>query len=164
MSRRLQMITVTRKGYEKIISDLKKLKTVDRYEIIARIEHIRTNGGEELLENAEFTDAQNQQAFIEGKIQSLEAMLADLQVVDPETLVGLDRIVFGAKVKLVDEDTDEEMTYQLVSEYESDVKSGLISISSPVGRSLIGRKVDDSVTVITPKSDKYFTILEIIYE
>lgn len=158
------MITVTRKGYEKIISDLKKLKTVDRYEIIARIEHIRTNGGEELLENAEFTDAQNQQAFIEGKIQSLEAMLADLQVVDPETLVGLDRIVFGAKVKLVDEDTDEEMTYQLVSEYESDVKSGLISISSPVGRSLIGRKVDDSVTVITPKSDKYFTILEIIYE
>lgn len=158
------MITVTRKGYEKIISDLKKLKTVDRYEIIARIEHIRTNGGEELLENAEFTDAQNQQAFIEGKIQSLEAMLADLQVVDPETLVGLDRIVFGAKVKLVDEDTDEEMTYQLVSEYESDVKSGLISISSPVGRSLIGRKVDDSVTVMTPKSDKYFTILEIIYE
>lgn len=158
------MITVTRKGYEKIISDLKKLKTVDRYEIIARIEHIRTNGGEELLENAEFTDAQNQQAFIEGKIQSLEVMLADLQVVDPETLVGLDRIVFGAKVKLVDEDTDEEMTYQLVSEYESDVKSGLISISSPVGRSLIGRKVDDSVTVITPKSDKYFTILEIIYE
>lgn len=158
------MITVTRKGYEKLIKELKKLKTVDRQEIISRIEHIRTNGGEELLENAEFVDAQNQQAFIEGKIQTLEGILSDLKVVDPESLAGLDRIVFGAKVKLVDEDTEEEVTYQLVSEYESDVRSGLISVTSPVGKSLINRKVGDSVTVITPKTDRYFTILEIIYE
>ncbi|MCK9529478.1 MAG: transcription elongation factor GreA [Gammaproteobacteria bacterium] len=158
------MITVTRNGYEKLVSELKKLKSVDRQEIISRIEHIRTNGGEELLENAEFTDAQNQQAFIEGKIQNLEGILSDLKIVDPESLAGLDRIVFGAKVKMIDEDTEQELTYQLVSEYESDVKNGLISVVSPVGRSLINRKVGDSVTVITPKSDKYFTILEIIYE
>lgn len=157
------MITVTKNGYARVVSDLRKLKSVDRPEIISRIEHIRTNGGEELLENAEFTDAQNQQAFIEGKIQNLESMLADLKVVDPTEFVGLDRIIFGATVKLVDEDTDEEITYQLVSEYESDVKQGLISVTSPVGKSLINRRAGDSVTVITPKSDRYFSILEIIY-
>lgn len=157
------MITVTHNGYSMIISELKKLKTVDRQEIIARIEHIRTNGGEELLENAEFTEAQKHQAFVEGRIQTLEAMLADLQIVDPKSFVGLDKIVFGATVTMVDEDTDEEVTYQLVSEYESDVKKGLISVTSPVGRSLINRKVGDSVTVITPRADKYFEILDIKY-
>lgn len=158
------MVAVTRKGYVRIISELDKLKKVDRPEIIARIEHIRTNGGEELLENAEFTDAQNQQGFIENKIKTLEELKADLQIVDPTDFIGLDKIIFGAKVKLVDEDTEEEITYQLVSEYESDVRGGLISIMSPVGKALINRKVGDSVTVITPKSDRYFEILEINYE
>lgn len=158
------MVAVTRTGYKRIISELEKLKKVDRFEIIARIEHIRTNGGEELLENAEFTDAQNHQAVIENKIKYLEEMLADLQVVDPSDHVGLDKIIFGAKVKLLDEDTEDEVTYQLVSEYESDVRNGLISITSPVGKSLINRRVGDSVTVITPKSDRYFEILEITYE
>lgn len=158
------MITVTRVGYEKLTSELIKLKRVDRQEIIKRIEHIRTNGGEELLENAEFTEAQNHQAFVEGKIQNIETILSDLKIVDPSDYAGLDKIIFGAKVKLLDEDTEEELVFQLVSEYESDVKKGLINVGSPVGKALINRKVGDSVTVITPKADKYFSILEIIYE
>lgn len=157
------MITVTKIGYDRIVSDLRKLKTVDRPEIIARIEHIRTNGGEELLENSEFTEAQNHQGFVEGRIQNLEKMLADLQIVDPKSFAGLDKIVFGATVKLVDEDTEESVTYQLVSEYESDVRSGLISVTSPMGRALINRKAGDSITVIAPKADKYFEILEVKY-
>lgn len=158
------MVAVTRNGYNRIISELDKLKKIDRLEIIARIEHIRTNGGEELLENAEFTDAQNQQAMVEKKIGTLEEMLAEIQIVDPSDYIGLDKIIFGAKVTLVDEDTDEEVTYQLVSEYESDVKKGLISITSPVGKALINRKVGESVTVITPKTDRYFEILNISYQ
>lgn len=158
------MVAVTRNGYNTIIKELEKLKKVDRFEIIARIEHIRTNGGEELLENAEFTDAQNHQALIENRIKKLEEMLAEIQIVDPAEYAGLDKIIFGAKVTLVDEDTEEEVTYQLVSEYESDVRKGFISVSSPVGKALINRKVGDSVTVITPKTDRYFEILSIVYE
>lgn len=157
------MITVTSIGYEKIVSELEKLKKVDRVEIISQIEHIRTNGGGELLENNEFTEAQNQQSIIENRIQYLETVLCDLNIVDPKDYSGLDKIIFGATVTLVDEDTDEEKIYKLVSEFESDARKGLISVASPIGRALIGKIVGDSVTVITPKADKYFEILNIEY-
>ena len=157
-------ITVTEKGYKKIVTDLEKLKKVDRPEIITLIEHIRTNGGGELLENSEFTNAQTHQAMIETKIQNLEATLSDLKIVNPADYAGNTKIMFGATVTLLDEDTEEKITYQIVSEYESDVRAGFISVSSPVGKSLINKTVGDTVTVITPRTDKYFEILDVVYK
>lgn len=158
------MITVTSIGYEKITAELEKLKKIDRIEIVALIEHIRTNGGGDLLENNEFTDAQNQQMIIENRIQYLESVLSNINVVDPIDFSGHDRVIFGATVKLVDEDTDQESSYKLVSEFESDAKAGLISVSSPIGKALIGKKVGESVIVITPKTEKYFEILDISFQ
>lgn len=157
------MITVTSIGYDKIVSELEKLKKVDRVDIITQIEHIRTNGGGDLLENNEFTEAQNQQSIIENRIQYLETVLCDLNIVNPSDYAGLDKIIFGATVTIVDEDTDEEKIYKLVSEFESDARKGLISVASPIGRALIGKIVGDSVTVIAPKADRYFEILNIEY-
>lgn len=158
------MITVTSIGYEKITAELEKLKKIDRIEIVALIEHIRTNGGGDLLENNEFTDAQNQQMIVENRIQYLESVLSNINVVDPIDFSGHDRVIFGATVKLVDEDTDQESSYKLVSEFESDAKAGLISISSPIGKALIGKKVGESVIVVTPKTEKYFEILDISFQ
>ena len=141
-------------GYNKLQDELKNLKSVERPAVVAAIEEARAHG--DLSENAEYHAAKEQQGHIEDRIRELEAMLSRADVIDPKALAG-ERIVFGATVTLIDEN-DEQVKYQLVGEEEGDVKAGRISYKSPIARALIGRKVDDEVTVVTPGGDRYYDV------
>jgi len=141
-------------GHKKLQDELKNLKSVDRPAVVAAIEEARAHG--DLSENAEYHAAKEQQGHIEDRIRELEAMLSRAEVIDPKALAG-DRIVFGATVTLIDEN-DEQVKYQLVGEEEGNVKQGRISYKSPIARALIGRRVDDEVTVITPGGERYYDV------
>ncbi|MFP4097202.1 MAG: transcription elongation factor GreA [Alphaproteobacteria bacterium] len=156
----MDKVPVTKAGYEMLTKELKQLKTVDRPNVIQAIAEAREHG--DLSENAEYHAAREQQSFIEGRIQELESVTGRAQVIDPTTLSG-NTVRFGATVKIVDEDTDEEETYQIVGDYESDTEKGRLSISAPVARALIGKNEGDSVTVRTPKGSRDYEILEVKY-
>jgi len=141
-------------GFNKLQDELKNLKSVDRPNVVAAIEEARAHG--DLSENAEYHAAKEQQGHIEDRIRELEAMLSRADVIDPKALAG-DRIVFGATVTLIDEN-DEQVKYQLVGEEEGDVKAGRISYKSPIARALIGRRVEDEVTVVTPGGERYYDV------
>ena len=149
---------MTVEGHAALETELKELKTKDRPEIIQAIAVAREHG--DLSENAEYHAAKEKQGFIEGRIQELESKLALAQVIDVATLSG-DTVKFGATVKVVNEDTDEESTYQIVGEDEADVKMGKISITSPLSRAMIGKEVGDVVEVIAPGGTKAYEILEV---
>lgn len=157
----MEQIPVTKKGYEKLDAELKDLKSVQRPNVIQAIAEAREHG--DLSENAEYHAAREQQSFIEGRIQELEAVIGRAQVIDPSSLSG-NTIKFGATVTVVDEDTDDEHTYQIVGDYDSDMEKGLISMSAPIARALIGKSVGDSVAVKTPKGQKDYEILNIKYQ
>jgi len=151
---------MTAKGAEKLREQLNYLKKEERPRIIQAIAEARAHG--DLSENAEYHAAKEQQSFIEGRIQELEAALGKAQVIDPSTLSG-DSIKFGATVTIVDEDTDEEEIWQIVGDYEADTDNGRLSISAPVARALIGKSAGDSVEVATPKGKRSYEVLEVKY-
>jgi transcription elongation factor GreA len=154
----MEKIPMTLRGYDRLQAELKKLKSIDRREVIQAIAQARELG--DLSENAEYHAARERQSFIEGRIAEIEAKIACAEVIDVSRLTG-DTVVFGATVTIVDEETEEETTYQIVGVDESDIKAGLLSISSPLARALIAKKVGDSVMVKTPKGEKHYTIEEI---
>lgn len=155
----MEKIPMTRAGHTALDDELKKLKTVERPAIIKAISEAREHG--DLSENAEYHSAREKQSFIEGRIKELEGLLSLAEVIDPTTLSGA--IKFGATVTIVDEDTDEEKTYQIVGEPEADLERGLLNIKSPIARALIGREEGDSVEVRTPGGEKGYEILSIRY-
>jgi len=149
---------VTAKGFAAMEVELKQLKTVDRPEIIKAISEARAHG--DLKENAEYHAAKEKQSFIEGRIQEIEGRIAGADVIDVAKLTG-DQIKFGATITLIDEDTEEKVVYQIVGEYEADLKSGKLSITAPISRALIGKKKGDSVEVTTPKGTKSYEIVDV---
>lgn len=155
----MEKIPLTRAGYDKLDAELKQLKSVERPAIIAAIAEARAHG--DLSENAEYHSAKEKQSFIEGRVKELEGAISLAEVIDPTKLGGT--IKFGATVTLVDEDTDEEKTYQIVGEYEADIEAGRLNIKSPLARALIGKDIGDSVEVRTPGGDRSYEILSIAY-
>jgi transcription elongation factor GreA len=153
-----QRIPITKQGLTRMEEELKHLKSVARPEVIRAISQAREHG--DLSENAEYHAARERQSFIEGRLAELEDKIARSEVIDVATLSGK-TVKFGATVTIVDEDTDEELTYQLVGEAESDVKAGRLAINSPLARALIGKSVGDSVDVMTPNGDKMYEILKV---
>lgn len=150
---------MTRAGNAALDSELKTLKSVERPAVIKAIAEAREHG--DLSENAEYHAARERQSFVEGRIKELEATLSRAEVIDTAALSGT--IKFGATVTLVDEDTDEERTYQIVGEAEADIERGLLNIRSPLARALIGKDEGDSVEVRTPGGEKSYEVLSIRY-
>lgn len=155
----MDKIPITREGFDKLDAELKRLKSVERPEIIAAIAEARAHG--DLSENAEYHSAKEKQSFIEGRIKELEAVISLAEVIDTAKLSG--PIKFGATVALVDEDTEEQRTYRLVGEYEADIERGLLNIRSPLARALIGKGPGDSVEVRTPGGEKSYEVLSVSY-
>jgi transcription elongation factor GreA len=153
-----EKIPMTPRGLALLKDELRRRKEVERPKIVRAIEEARAHG--DLSENAEYSAAKEAQSFNEGRMKELEAMIALANVIDPQRLSGA-RIVFGATVNLSDSDSGEEVTYTIVGEHEADIKSGLISITAPVARALIGREVGDTVQVRTPKGTREYEVLEV---
>ncbi|MEL7106896.1 MAG: transcription elongation factor GreA [Pseudomonadota bacterium] len=156
----MDKIPLTRAGQTALNDELKQLKSVERPAVIKAIAEAREHG--DLSENAEYHAAREKQSFIEGRVKELEAILSRADVIDPAKLSGT--IKFGATVKLVDEDTDEEKTYQIVGEPEADIEAGKLNIKSPLARALIGKDEGDSVEVRTPGGDRGYEVLSIKFE
>ncbi len=150
---------MTRAGFVALDEELKQLKSVERPAIIRAIAEAREHG--DLSENAEYHSAREKQSFIEGRIKELEGTLSLAEVIDPSKLSG--PIKFGATVTIVDEDSDEEKTYQIVGETEADIESGKLNIRSPIARALIGKDEGDSVEVKTPGGTRSYEVLSIRY-
>ena len=157
----MEQFPVTKKGFDKLNAEFTDLKKVQRPAVIEAIAVAREHG--DLKENAEYHAAREQQSFIEGRIQTLEAVLGRAQVIDPTTLSG-DTVKFGATVTIVNEETDEESTYQIVGDYDADMENGLISMSTPIAKALIGKSEGDSVPVKTPKGVIDYEILSVEYK
>ena len=148
---------MTRRGFDALDAELKQLKTVERPAIIKDIAEARAHG--DLSENAEYHAAREKQGFIEGRIKELEGILSLAEVIDPARLSGA--IKFGATVQIVDEDSDEERTYQIVGEVEANIEAGLLNVRSPLARALIGKDEGDSVEVATPGGRRSYEILSV---
>ncbi len=149
---------MTAEGHQAILAEIKHLKSVERPKIIKAIAEARAHG--DLSENAEYHAAKEQQGLTEARVADLEDMVGRAEVIDVSKLSG-ENVVFGATVVLVDEDTDEESSYQIVGEFEADVKNGKLSITSPIARALIGKEVGDSVEVATPGGGKSYEVLAV---
>lgn len=156
-----QKFPMTAEGFTRLEAELRHLKSVARPEVIKAIAEAREHG--DLSENAEYHAARERQSFIEGRVAELEDRIARAQVIDPSKLSG-DTVKFGATVRVVDEDTDEEATFQIVGETEADVKAGKIAVTSPIARALIGKQMGDSVEVATPKGTRAYEILEVGFQ
>lgn len=155
----MEKIPLTRRGFDQLDRELKKLKSEERPAIIRAIAEAREHG--DLSENAEYHSAREKQGFIEGRIKELEAVIGLAEVIDIAKLSG--PIKFGATVDLVDEDTDEEKSYQIVGEYEADIEAGRLNMKSPLARALIGKEEGDSVEVRTPGGTRSYEIMAVRY-
>ena len=155
----VERVPMTPNGHKKLQEELHHLKTVERQEVIKAIEYARSLG--DLSENAEYETAKQRQSFVEGRIQELDSKLSRAEVIDPATLTNKERVTFGLHVKLEDLDTGDTVTYQLVGPDESEPENGMISITSPIGRALIGKQVDDDVVVQAPGGVREFVVLDI---
>ena len=149
---------MTAPGLQRLEDELRKLKSEERPAVIRAIAEARSHG--DLSENAEYHAARERQSFIEGRIAELEEIVSSVEVIDPASLSG-DHIKFGAHVRLVDEETDKESTYQIVGLHEADIKIGRLSVSSPLAKALIGKKVGDTVSVPAPGGDRAYEVLEL---
>ncbi|MEJ0019434.1 MAG: transcription elongation factor GreA [Acetobacteraceae bacterium] len=156
----MQKFPMTAPGLQRLNDELRQLKAEERPSIIRQIAEARSHG--DLSENAEYHAARERQSFIEGRIQELEEIVSSVEVIDPSSLSG-DHVKFGAHVHLVDEETDKESNYQIVGVYEADIKGGRLSISSPLAKALIGKKVGDTISVPAPGGDRSYEILGIKY-
>ena len=154
-------IPITNRGAEKLKDELHRLKTVDRPAVIQAIAEARAQG--DLSENAEYEAAKDRQGFIEGRIQEVEGKLSVAQVIDPSSLDAGGRVVFGATVELEDEDSGDAVKYQIVGEDEADLKLGLINISSPIARALIGKEEGDVAVVQAPGGERRYEIVAVHY-
>lgn len=154
-------IPVTKKGAEMLKQELARLKSVDRPAVIQAIAEARAQG--DLSENAEYDAAKDRQGFIEGRIAEIESKLAAAQIIDPATLNAEGRVVFGATVELEDESTGDAVVYQIVGEDEADLKLGLINVSSPIARALIGKEEGDTVEVVAPGGSRRYEIVAVKY-
>ncbi len=152
---------LTTQGAQRLREELENLKSVKRPAVIHAISEARAHG--DLKENAEYHAAREQQGFIEGRIQQLEYVLSHSQLIDVATLNAGTRVVFGATIELAASDTDEEVTYQIVGDLESDIKLGLISISSPIARALIGKHEGDTITIDAPAGQREYDIIAVRY-
>ena len=150
---------MTQRGFDALDEELKQLKTEARPAVIRDIAEAREHG--DLSENAEYHAAREKQGFIEGRIKELEGILSLAEVIDPAKLSGA--VKFGATVQLVDEDSEEEKTYQIVGEVEANIEAGLLNIRSPLARALIGKEEGDSVDVVTPGGQRSYEILSVRY-
>ncbi|MEZ5798153.1 MAG: transcription elongation factor GreA [Paracoccaceae bacterium] len=155
----MEKIPMTRRGFDALDEELKQLKTEARPAVIRDIAEARAHG--DLSENAEYHAAREKQGFIEGRIKELEGILSLAEVIDPARLSG--SVKFGATVQIVDEDSDEEKTYQIVGEVEANIEAGLLNIRSPLARALIGKDEGDSVDVVTPGGRRSYEILSVRY-
>ena len=156
----MNKIPMTASGYENIQNELKKLLNEDRPNIIAAIAEARSHG--DLSENAEYQYAKEQQSLIEGKIADLESAISRVEVIDVKSIAS-DEIKFGATIEIEDDDNGEVSLYQIVGDYESDIKNKKLSVSSPLARGLINKTVDDIVEINSPKGQKSYTIKSIKY-
>ena len=154
----MEKVPMTAEGHSAMLDEIKHLKSVERPRIIRLIEEARTHG--DLSENAEYHAAKDQQGWTEARVAELEDKISRADVIDITKLSG-ETVKFGAKVTLADEETDEKVSYQIVGEFEADVKKGKISISSPIARAIIGKKKGDSVEVATPGGGKSYEILKV---
>ncbi|MBX7247952.1 MAG: transcription elongation factor GreA [Caulobacteraceae bacterium] len=154
----MEKVPMTGEGYKVLDEELKRLKSVERPSVIAAISEARSHG--DLSENAEYHAAKERQGWIEGRIAEIEDKISRAQVIDVSKLSG-SQVKFGATVKVVDEDTEEEAKYQIVGEHEAEVKAGKISVSSPLARAMIGKEVGDVVEVNTPGGVKAYEILKV---
>ena len=154
-------IPLTVAGFKQLEAELKNLKTVDRPNVIEAIASAREHG--DLKENAEYHAARERQSFIEGRIQELEGTISLAEVIDPAKMSG-EVIRFGATVKIVDDENDEECVYQIVGEQESNFEKGKLALTAPLSRALIGKTIGDVIEVKTPKGPKGYEVLEVIYK
>jgi transcription elongation factor GreA len=157
----MEKIPMTRAGFAVLDQELKMLKTVERPSVIKAIAEAREHG--DLSENAEYHAARERQSFIEGRVAELEDKISRAEVIDVKKLSGK-QVMFGATVTLVDEDTEEKIKYQLVGQDESDISAGRLSISSPLARALIGKKVGDTVEVSTPGGSKSYEVVRLAFK
>jgi len=155
-----ESVPMTKEGHHRLQEELKQLVRFERAEVVQDIAEARSHG--DLSENAEYDAAKDRQGFVEGRIKELNHKIAVAQVIDPTT-IKTDKIVFGAKVSMFDIDTEKEVTYQIVGVDEADIKVGKISISSPVGRALVGHRVDEEVNITVPSGVKVYEITNIEY-
>jgi transcription elongation factor GreA len=158
----MSKVPLTARGAAKLEEELKQLKSVERPRIIQAIAEAREHG--DLKENAEYHAAREQQSFTEGRIKDIEGKLSHAQIIDVTKLDAGGKVVFGATVVVLELDNDQEFTYQIVGEDEADIKSNLISVSSPIARALIGKQEGDDVFLQTPGGAREFEILEVRYE
>lgn len=154
-------IPITRRGADLLKAELHRLKTVDRPAVINAIAEARAQG--DLSENAEYDAAKDRQGFIEGRIRELEGKLAAAQIIDPTAVDANGKVVFGATVELEEEDSGEQVKYQIVGEDEADLKQGLINVSSPIARALIGKEEGDTAEVQAPGGIKRYEIVAVHY-
>lgn len=152
---------MTTAGHDSLLEELKLLKSVERPAVIKAIAIAREHG--DLSENAEYHAARERQSFIEGRIGEIEDKLSRAEVIDVSKLSGK-KVQFGATVTIADEETDEETTYQIVGEHESDVTKGRLSVAAPIARALIGKSVGDSVEVVTPRGQKDYEIVKVRFK
>jgi transcription elongation factor GreA len=157
----MEKVPMTASGYERLREELRNLKSVERPAIIQLIAEARTHG--DLSENAEYHAARERQSFIEGRIGELEDKISRAEVIDVSKLSGK-MVKFGATVTIADEETDEESTYQIVGELEADVAAGLLSVTSPLARAIIGKTAGDQVEVATPRGAKDYEIVKVRYK
>ncbi len=158
----MSKIPVTLNGAEKLRADLQHLKTIERPKAITAIAEARSHG--DLSENAEYDAAKERQGFIEGRIKEVESKLANAQIIDPKLLDADGRCVFGATLDLEDQDTGARVSYQIVGEDEADIKSGKISVNSPIARALIGKFAGDVAQVQAPGGLREYEVLDVRYE
>ncbi|MGL4824705.1 MAG: transcription elongation factor GreA [Alphaproteobacteria bacterium] len=157
----IKKILITTLGYNRLQDELRFLKTIERYKVIQAIAEARKHG--DLSENAEYHAARDRQAFVEGRIIELEDKISRAEVIDVSKLSGV-RVRFGATVTLFDEDTEEEITYQVVGEDEANIKEGLLSVSSPLAASLIGREKGEVFEVSTPRGGKSYEVISVVFK
>ena len=155
----MEKVPLTAKGFAKLDAELRKLKSVERPAVIAAIAEAREHG--DLSENAEYHAAREKQSFIEGRIRELDAVIGRSEVIDPSRFSGA--VKFGATVALLDEDTEEKRTYQIVGEQEADIEHGLLNLKSPLARALIGKEAGDSVEVPTPGGLRLYEIVSVSF-
>ncbi|NVJ48743.1 MAG: transcription elongation factor GreA [Gammaproteobacteria bacterium] len=154
-------VPMTKSGADSLREELKHLKTEARPKVIAAISEAREHG--DLKENAEYHAAREQQGFIEGRIQEIEGKISNAQIIDVTTMTNNGKVIFGSTVNLINVDTEEEVTYQIVGEDEADIKKNKISVSSPIARALIGKNEGDEVTVRAPGGEIDYEIAEVQY-
>lgn len=158
----MQRVPMTARGAEALRIELNQLKTVDRPRVTAAIAEARAHG--DLKENAEYHAAREQQGFIEGRIQDIEAKLSNAQIIDVVSITNNGKVIFGATVEIMHCETEEVKIYQIVGDDEADIKTGRISVNSPIARGLVGKLVDDVVIIQTPAGSVEYEIIEVRYE